>query len=185
MDPAGLASEPWWPYDAVRLLERLIEPSWRGFEWGSGGSTPWLSGRTSGLISVEHDPSWYAIVALGLTTAGARNVDHRLVLPDGAATVGDDYEQIGLRFESYCKVIDEVEAESLDYVMVDGRARLACLRHAVPKVAPGGYLFLDNSDDDQYQFELPFDGWSRIDVTGRGDAIQGVWMFTAWRRTEI
>jgi predicted O-methyltransferase YrrM len=38
----------------------------------------------------------------------------------------------------------------LDLVVVDGRARVACVRQALPRLASDGVLLLDNADRDEY-----------------------------------
>jgi hypothetical protein len=35
--------------------------------------------------------------------------------------------------------------------MIDGRARVECADHALPKIRKGGYLLLDNSERIDYQ----------------------------------
>lgn len=54
-------------------------------------------------------------------------------------------------FEEYVKSIEEYPDESFDLVLVDGRHRSFCIPHAIPKVRPGGYLMLDNSDRRGYR----------------------------------
>ncbi|GHT13802.1 hypothetical protein AGMMS4956_10560 [Bacteroidia bacterium] len=55
-------------------------------------------------------------------------------------------------FEKYVKSIDKMPDNSLDVVMVDGRARTACIAHSMAKVKQGGWLIVDNSDR-KYYFE--------------------------------
>lgn len=56
----------------------------------------------------------------------------------------------GCCFEAYVRAIDSCADGSLDLVIVDGRAREACLKHALPKVRSGGWLLLDNSHRPRY-----------------------------------
>ena len=49
----------------------------------------------------------------------------------------------GLDFAAYVDRIDDV-AGDLDLVVIDGRAREACLDRALPRLAPGGLVVLDN-----------------------------------------
>jgi predicted O-methyltransferase YrrM len=46
----------------------------------------------------------------------------------------------------YAEVIDDVVDGSLDFIVVDGHFREACLRRAVNKLRPGGLLIIDNTD---------------------------------------
>lgn len=51
---------------------------------------------------------------------------------------------------SYVSQIDAFADASFDVVLIDGRARPACICHSVAKVKPGGMLILDNSDRAYY-----------------------------------
>ena len=57
-------------------------------------------------------------------------------------------------FEDYAKAIHSYPKEFFDLIVVDGRARMACLRECVDHLAPGGAILLDNSDYARYQTEL-------------------------------
>jgi hypothetical protein len=46
----------------------------------------------------------------------------------------------------YVASCDQIENASLDFVIVDGHYRTHCVRHMVPKIKPGGYLLLDDSN---------------------------------------
>jgi hypothetical protein len=47
---------------------------------------------------------------------------------------------------SYAAFIDRFPDHSFDLVIIDGRARAACIQHAIPKVKKGGYLLVDDSE---------------------------------------
>jgi len=119
---------------SVALLDALIRPEDRAFEWGSGRSTAWLAARTARLTSVEHDPDWHARVSAAL--AAEARVECRLqpADPNGAAD------------PAYCGAIDDAPDGALDLVLIDGLYRDECARRALPKLAPGGLLVLDNSN---------------------------------------
>ena len=46
VDEAGKAI-PWMNYSVVDFLEERLAPSWRVFEYGSGGSTAWWAARVA------------------------------------------------------------------------------------------------------------------------------------------
>ena len=48
-------------------------------------------------------------------------------------------------FDDYVAAINDELDNSLDLVIVDGRARVECVRRAMPKVKPGGLLLLDDT----------------------------------------
>jgi predicted O-methyltransferase YrrM len=54
-----------------------------------------------------------------------------------------------LDFTDYVGAIDDVPGQ-FDLVVVDGRARVACARRALPRLAPDGVLLLDNANRDEY-----------------------------------
>jgi hypothetical protein len=53
-------------------------------------------------------------------------------------------------FKSYACYIDKFEDGYFDIVLIDGRARPSCLKHAVSKVKKGGLLILDNAERKYY-----------------------------------
>lgn len=55
----------------------------------------------------------------------------------------------GLDFTAYCAAIDDVPGV-FDLVVIDGRAREACLGAAVARLAPGGLIVFDNVDRRRY-----------------------------------
>jgi hypothetical protein len=58
--------------------------------------------------------------------------------------------QQGLDFADYVGTIDEVGG-LFDVIVVDGRARTACLSAALPHLAPDGMIVFDNSRRRRYR----------------------------------
>jgi hypothetical protein len=156
---------PWLVYDAIDHLDAIDMRGWRVFEYGSGGSTRYWLRRAASVISVEHDPAWHARVRAAI--AGPAPLDYRLAPPepdpapgadrdpaDPAACVSGSYPRDRLRYTRYVAQIDGCADGSLDLVLVDGRARPACLARAAPKLRRGGLLVLDNSDRPYYTARL-------------------------------
>lgn len=147
---------PRFVYEAFDWLESYLRPEMRVFEWGSGCSTIYFAHRAGKVVSVEHDPAWYSAVAEALLQHNLRNVTLVLCEPDKASPDGEMYRSIderyaGLQFLHYAQAIDSCPDNSLDLVSVDGRARPACIMHAVAKLRPGGFLLLDNSERERYE----------------------------------
>ena len=107
--------------------------------------------RRPGAIDrlVEHHAEWFDRVNRLLQSRGITNVEFHLIGPDDAPA---SQERIGPRdvdyrsqsrgyknaqFVSYARSIDDYPDGTFDLVLVDGRARMACLAHAIPKVSPG------------------------------------------------
>ncbi len=53
-------------------------------------------------------------------------------------------------FWDYFHVADDYQDEYFDFILVDGRARVACLLNSIPKLKSGGLMILDNSDRPSY-----------------------------------
>jgi hypothetical protein len=143
----------WWTYGAMAQVEHHLDDlAGRGrvFEYGSGASTLWLARRAAQVHSVEHDASFHAFLAPRL--ADQAGVSLRLVEaePSAAPAVPSHRRgHEGLDFSAYVASIDDVAGE-FDLVVVDGRARVASTRRALPRLTPGGVLLLDNADRAEY-----------------------------------
>lgn len=155
---------PWWTYDAIAEIDAWLAVRThpiRVFEYGSGASTIWLSRRTDEVHSVEHhrgfgemmqrelaDPQRYAKVSLRIVEP----------VPSEQPVVGSAKEGHGrLDFAGYVDAIDDVPGE-FDLVVVDGRAREACLRKARGRLAPGGIIVFDNSRRRRYRAAIHASG---------------------------
>lgn len=123
-------SRPLISYRAAKHLDGLLRKDWRGVEFGSGYSTPWLAKRLGFLLSIEDDPNWHRRVGSLLAGTDPTVVRHEL------RTV-----------ETYADLA-EFPDDFFDFALVDGSRRADCIAAAVPKVRPGGWLYLDNSDKD-------------------------------------
>ncbi len=143
---------PWWTFEAAQqVAEHLASvPDARVFEWGSGASTLWLAERAAEVHSVEHDPEWAAMVqdqapehVVVTNVPPVRPVDGRVVVGSGK----HGFE--GLDFTEYCAAIDTVPG-MFDLIVIDGRAREACLAASITRLAPGGVIVFDNVDRERY-----------------------------------
>jgi hypothetical protein len=137
-------NEPWIAQGAVRFCEERLSPPMRGFEWGSGRSTAWFAARLGHLISVEHDPGWYRIVRERLHSRGVGDVDYRRIALSHPAE--EPTVPVYSPLPPYVAAVETELEESLDLVVVDGHYRQACIRAALPKLAAGGLLLVDNTD---------------------------------------
>lgn len=129
---------PWLTPCAISVLSSYLRPSDVGLEWGSGRSTIWLARRVARLTSTEHDPLWFRRIAGQLKKYGMTNVRylHREA-KDGNRPECDS---------PYVRVANMFHRESLDFVLVDGKARSACALAALEKLRPGAVLILDNAN---------------------------------------
>jgi hypothetical protein len=145
---------PWWTYRAIDVVETWLAarpaPA-RVFEFGSGASTLWLARRSGEVHSVEHDAGFAESIRPRLSAF--QNVVLHVEPPvesssPQASSAVEDYAD--LDFTSYVSTIDAVDGE-FDLVVIDGRARHACLERAVPRIADGGMIVFDNSRRQRYR----------------------------------
>ncbi|HTC67310.1 MAG TPA: hypothetical protein VK685_09255 [Candidatus Acidoferrum sp.] len=153
------AAKPWIPYEAANWLEHYLNRNCKVFEWGSGGSTIFLSERAGQVFSIEHDKKWHTRVSKALAQFGITNCSYQLHEPKPIAGtfsaldesqsfrfIYDDYYP-GTTVDEYVRAIDVHPDYTFDLVLVDGLVRTQCIQHAISKVRPGGYLMLDNSNN--------------------------------------
>ena len=183
---------PWITFKAREWLESYLKLNMSVFEYGSGGSTIFLSKRVNRLISVEHDKGWYSCVSSVLSEEGISNCEYILCEPEKNISgetlfrgcrsyASKDKEYAGTSFEDYVKSIEKHPDESFDLVIVDGRARSSCLYHAISKIRLGGYLMLDNSERQEYNDAISLlADCRRRDFFGLGPRCLYLWQTSVW-----
>ncbi len=124
------AAVPTISFRARKVIASLLDEKSRVVEFGSGMSTPWLARRCGFLLSIEDDPRWFAEVQALLAARGLAKV--RLEMRDA---------------ETYAALTDYPDAH-FDFALVDGTDRAGCVASVLPKLRPGGWIYLDNSDKD-------------------------------------
>ena len=122
---------PWYTYGAIDFLAGRVKDGMRVFEYGSGNSTLWWSGRTRQVVSCEHDKAWYDVMK-GKVPA---NVDYTLIELD--------------RDGSYANAVAG-HADPFDVVVIDGRDRINCAKASLTALKPDGVIVWDNSDRPDY-----------------------------------
>ena len=144
---------PWWTYRAIDVIDAWMagrqEPI-RVFEYGSGASTLWLADRAEEVISVEHHAGFAEVMSPIL--ASRSNVKFLVVEPRVSADPAIGSQKPGhvrMDFTDYVETIEEVGGE-FDLVVIDGRAREACLQQSIRHLAPNGLIVYDNSRRKRY-----------------------------------
>lgn len=124
---------PWLTPAMVAVLSEFLRSDDTVFEWGSGRSTCWFARRVTHVVTVEENEAW------------VRQVKAWLEQDDTAARVELYYRDTsGRQAQEYVDVIDGQDDDRVDIVLVDGTLRDACALKAIPKIAPGGALVVDN-----------------------------------------
>ena len=150
---------PWWTYGAIDEVEQWLDrrdAPIRAFEWGSGASTVWLAKRVDSVDSVEHHRGFGEMMQQelsGLDGARATHIDLTVIepVPSVAPAVGSGKEGMsGLDFSEYVGHIDLVGG-TFDLIVIDGRAREACLSAAMPHLADDGIVVFDNTHRRRYR----------------------------------
>lgn len=145
---------PWWTYRAIEVVESWLSARPRPiriFEWGSGASTLWLAQRTDEVYSVEHHGGFADMMRPEL--AKLSNVTFLQVGAPASTSPRIASAKPGsekLDFYDYVHAIDAVEGD-FDLVVVDGRAREACMRTAIDRLAHGGLIVFDNTHRKRYK----------------------------------
>lgn len=155
---------PWWTYGATDAVERhltALDGSARVFEYGAGASSVWLGRRAATVHTVEHEPGFAAVMTRVLTEEGLDETVDLITVP----AVDSPEPEIGSRrrgeagrdFAGYVRSIDRVDGE-FDLIVVDGRARVECLQHAVRRLAADGIVLFDDSERPRYRAGLENSG---------------------------
>ena len=155
LDDLAALGVPWWTFEAIDEVELFLaeRPGARTFEWGSGVSTLWLAAHGAQVTSIEHDRAWAERMAPRLPESVTLHVvEPTPIDPDvgpEAAVPSGKAGFAGLDFASYVAAVDAVPGD-LDLVVIDGRAREACLERVLGRLAPDGLVVFDDTERDRY-----------------------------------
>ena len=137
--------KPWMKYREIRVMEDLLtglRPN-RALEWGAGYGTLHFSRLLppgGAWIALEHDPEWAARIREGAppnVQIHAVPAERQPWLPEnGDGTLAD--------FREYVEY--PARLAPFDFILVDGRAREACLRQARGMLARGGVVVLHDAN---------------------------------------
>lgn len=121
---------PWIPFSAISKLNTIIKSDWKVLEIGAGMSTLWLSNRAEKVISIEADLDWYNKLSTIISDRKISNIDLQ-------------YKWIGEDMADFSNFPDNY----FDLIYIDGGPREWCCNSAKAKIKKGGYIYLDNSDN--------------------------------------
>ena len=126
-------------------------------EWGGGASTFfWLkSTPVSKLVTIEHDRDWYrGLVAKKETLE--KDYGSRLELMHIPKQVTESlrHHEFPGGAEEYASPDEFVPIDRADVILVDGINRNLCLAFAAARAKKGARIFLHDSEDVLYAWEL-------------------------------
>jgi hypothetical protein len=135
---------PWFTYPAIEALKNWNLSEKRIFEYGSGYSSLFWAKRCKELVSVEHQPEWYKRIS----SLVPENVQLILAPIDEAKNDYHPSPETLAEFKRYAESINDFG--QFDVIVLDGyarsRMRYECAKAALPHLAKGGFIVLDNSD---------------------------------------
>ncbi len=141
---------PWMNYPAIDFLARHVRPNMSVFEYGCGHSTLWWAARVREVIACDHDREW--VERIRPRAPGNVTLRH-VALEEGG---------------EYSRVVAEHPGR-FDIVVIDGRDRVNCARHAVTGLKPEGVIVWDNTDREEYRpgiESLARAGFRRVEFLG-------------------
>jgi predicted O-methyltransferase YrrM len=150
----GIASvvmdTPWMTESEIRFVEcafASVQPK-RVLEWGAGASTFWFStllkqtiGQPELWLSVEHDREWAERVS-------RRNENNWLHI---AYAAPNSEKPVAWNMADYRDYLERPSEDGpYDLILVDGRARSACLSVTRTLLRPGGLVLLHDANRPHY-----------------------------------
>lgn len=165
----------WWTYGSIRYVEDFIDKKnknfeeIRVFEYGAGSSTLWLSKRVKKIISVEHDKLFFDDIKK--FTRGNKNIEIFLKSPSQLSKdqssnfMSQKKEFLNLCFSDYVNAINEFDY-LFDIIVIDGRARNACLDVAINRLSENGIIVFDNSHRMRYKKHIKSLNFKKIIYSG-------------------
>lgn len=141
---------PWMNYSVIALLKERLNKNISMFEYGCGYSTLFYSRLVRDVIALEYNKVW---------------LDHiKQKSPDNVQWVYKAQDTDG----EYCRAITEFD-RVFDFVVVDGRDRVNCVRQSVLRLSEVGVILLDDSSRDKYSEALQIaerEGFRALNIEG-------------------
>jgi len=145
---------PWWTYKAIDVVGTWLHGRRRPirvFEYGSGASTLWLARRADEVHSVEHHRGFGEHIVSRLR----EHANFEFLIVEATKSVAPAVPSAkeghaGLDFANYVATIEKVGGK-FDLIVIDGRAREACLTAAIPHLETDGLIVFDNTRRRRYR----------------------------------
>lgn len=161
----GSTNQPWLVKESIEFLFDRINSNHNIFEFGSGSSTFWFSKFANRVYSIESDKKWYQEVHKTIISNNISNIEINLKECDMKyiTTVDTEYEDI---YKDYANSINDFKM-SFDFILIDGVARTLCIKNALHKLKPNGFLIIDNAERPAYHsgIELIPKSWNKYEFS--------------------
>lgn len=115
---------PWMHESEINLIISYLNPQFKIFEWGCGGSTLFFSKYVRLYRSIEHQIDWFNKIKTQIDT----NTELFYINNDN-------------QYYNYINAIKNFE-DKYDAILIDGRERVKCATVAKDFIKPDGYLFV-------------------------------------------
>jgi predicted O-methyltransferase YrrM len=162
---------PWIAHGAFLYMENFLTPNMRILEFGCGGSTLYFAKKVGQVISIEDNHEWYTVMKERTNTFSGVELRHIPVDKEfisGEFASNMDELKHTHSYKTYALGASEVQNESIDVLVIDGRARIGCLRTNLSKVKRDGIVLFDNTDRTAYATGIQeiLGEWDRFDFSG-------------------
>lgn len=144
---------PWFAFQSIRYIEKLLRPDMKIIEYGGGYSTLWWASRVSEVTTVERSKEWSKEIKLSLRKHDLKNVELRTFDKFPNTSEGE----LELNYESLRPLVDEYISSPLepkhscDVLIVDDVFRNAVVEGGLQFLKPGGLLILDDSERERHK----------------------------------
>lgn len=176
----GTIMEPWFTRSAIEKLDKILMPDSLVVEYGCGSSSFWLAERCKFVCTVEHNSEWFTVVEKVMSRLEVKNWKGFWI----PCTQKGERKYRGYSkgkrgyFKSYsqCKSVWQyLGIDTVDCIIVDGRARNACVREAIKHLSENGILILDDTHRSRYNTSVPPRNWRREDFENKHGKKTTLW----------
>jgi hypothetical protein len=161
LDQMVTLDRPWWTYRSADEVQAFLlgRRKARVFEFGAGASTIWLAKRAAEVVSVEHDLEFADNLAAHLDRWPSVTL-HAVAPSPRTDTSTATSQRAGYERSSFDEYVDTINRVGglFDLIVIDGRAREACLANSIEHLAADGILVFDNSNRDRYRSAIEESG---------------------------
>jgi predicted O-methyltransferase YrrM len=147
-----------WEIAAIASVFALANGPVEVLEWGSGNSTLYFSARLpAGSLwdALENNPDWAREVSARIREFGRQDIRLHHIPNSGPFQDGVDDGDL-TSFREYVLFPASLNRR-FDFILVDGRARVECMRQGWGMLKPGGLMILHDAERQEYNSGIPRD----------------------------